>query len=121
MALTFTNVIEGGLRDWTLRHGVRVAQFDMTSSDVSVDYSSGFDIAGNAAQMGFRKVFQVLGATLRASGGGLRLAAAAWDANTGKLRFLNGGGAGLPLEDVSADTADELQDNDVVRMVVMGV
>lgn len=119
MALTFTNTIDGGLRDYTLSHGLRVAQFDMTTSDVSVDYSSGFDINGNADNMGFHKIFGVIAATIRASAGTLRALLPLWDANTGKLRFYENAAAAGAFDEADVDV--EMADNDVVRMVVIGV
>lgn len=117
MALTFTSTIDGGLRVWNLGNGLKMAQLDMTSSDVSVDYSSGFDIAGNAGKMGFRKIFHVLDATIRAAAGTVRGLNSVWDANAGKLRFaetcINA------IDDPEADT--DIIDGDIIRMVVIGV
>lgn len=115
--LTFTNKIDGSLRDYSLGHGLRQAQFDMTSSDVSVDYSSGFDIAGNAAKMGFRRIFGVLEATIRSSAGVVRGLQPRWDPNNGKLRFLEA--VINAADDGEPDT--DLIDGDIVRMWVVGV
>lgn len=117
MALSFTNVIDKGRRVYQIGGGLKLAVIDMTSSDVSVDYSSGFDLATNASKMGFRKVLAVLDATIRASAGTERGVQYQWSGTTGKLRFKET--VVNTIDDADADV--DIIDADVVRMVVIGV
>lgn len=128
MAVTFTSTVSsvagvgvaGARRNLDLDRGLKIAHIQMTSSDVSVDYVTGFDIAGNAAKFGFIKVWSVLGARVRASGGTFRAYFGHYDYTAGKLRFFEtaGGAAGGAADDVDPD--QDIIDGDVVDMIVIG-
>lgn len=119
MALTFTSNINKANRTWKLSDGLMVAQVEMTNSATG-DYSSGYDLATNAAKMGFRKIVNVLGAATRTSGGTIRAQTGIYDQSTGKLRFYKTGSSlsGVLLEIVAAtDNAA----SDVTSFTVIGV
>lgn len=115
MALTFATSDKGIRIDHQVK-GMTMHQIDMTTSTGGggADYSSGFDIAGNAAKLGFRKVFAVLQASAETSGGTfLPLLFWNWDFLAGKLRV-----ADATSEAHGANTIDA---GGIVRMVVIGV
>lgn len=115
MALTFAAVGKAPRVDHQT-HGLQMHQIDMTTSSGGggADYSSGFDITGNAAKMGFRTVFAVLQASAQTAGGtGLPLLWFNYDFATGKLRV-----ADATSEAHGAATIDA---GGKVRMVVIGV
>lgn len=119
MALTFTNNVNKAVRSWKGPDGLMISHIEMTNSATG-DYSSGYDLATNAAKMGFRKIVNVLGPTTRTSGGTIRAQVGIYDQNTGKLRFYKTGSAtsGVLLEIVAAtDNAA----NDVTSFTVIGV
>ena len=115
MSLSFTNTIDKGVRTWK-DQGVITTEIEMTTTTGSggADYSSGFDLKGNASKLGFRKIFRVYGATVvNGSGTTVLTLKEVWDHQSGKLRFVV---MSTGLEDAATITA-----NSKVRFVVIGV
>lgn len=129
MALTFTNnsslaaaaiAGERGLRSWK-QQGLVEAVVDMITSlgsNNTADYptATGFDLAGNAAKMGFRKIFHVFGVYVRTSANAKNVLEPWWDPVTGKLRFfiaVTGTGA--------TEVTTEIAAASIIRFVVIGV
>jgi len=115
MALTFTSVIDKGARTWKVAPGLSMSQIDMTTSTGSAgaDYSSGFDLQGNAAKMGLTKVFSAIGPVVTEAGvvdGGVM---GLFDGTSGKLRFY--------VVTTGVEITNQIAANGVVRFVVMGV
>lgn len=124
MALTFSTLIDKGERTYPQQHGLRVKVADVTIGTATADYSTGIDISGNAAKLGFNKVLAVLDAGIRASSGTVRDLVRQYDYNTGKLRFL--------VPDIAATSATNkvmaeivssvhISNGDIVRVVCIGV
>ena len=91
MALTFTSKIENAIRTWK-QQGLVEAHVEMTTTlgttTAGSDYGTlGFDITGNAAKLGFRKIFTVAAVYLRSSADVPNPLLAHFDAITGRLRF----------------------------------
>lgn len=117
MALSFSTKISQAIRTWKAE-GHILAEVEMTTTTGSggADYSSGFDIQGNAAKFGFRKVFRVFGATLVNGAGTTVLATVGvWDHQTNKLRFFITSTGG---EDTTGTT---ITANSKVRFLALGV
>lgn len=120
MALTFSKPAESGERGTysaKIPGGLTVTVWDMTTSDVSTDYSSGFDLQGNAQKMGLRRVVAVLCAYVRNASDTPKSVRDVYDCATGKLRFY--ASVADAATEIVADT--EIDDTDIVRLVVLGV
>lgn len=120
MALTFSKPAESGERGTysaKVPGGLTITVWDMTTSAASSDYSSGFDLQTNAGKMGLNRVVAVLDAYVRASNDTVKSLKYLYDCSTGKLRF-----AKTVVGTLSeAAGGSEIVDNDVVRLVVLGV
>ena len=116
MALSFANPSESGERGLasgqTATGGLRIAVVDMTASDVSADYSSGYDIRGAKAKCGFGQIVAVLSCSSRSSSDTLATFKGIFDPATGKLRLYNN------ATEAVADST--IADGDVLRLVLLG-
>lgn len=117
MALTFTTLLDQGTRSYKTEGRV-VVIVDMTTSTGSngADYSSGFDLKGNASKIGLRIIEDVYGVYVRTSGGGINVLHAHWNVTTGKLQFfttVTGTGA--------SEVTTQIGTSAVVRFVASGV
>ncbi len=119
MALSVNPIIDGVNASFKLGHGLILAVRDITSSDVSVDYSGGFSIAALAAQMGLSKILFFVQASIRTSAGVHRLLLPSWDVTNGKLMFGENAAAVGAFDQVDPDT--DIVDGDIIRVVVIGV
>jgi len=120
MALTFSKPAESGEKGTytaTIPGGLTITVWDMTTSDVSVDYSSGFDLQTNAKKLGLNRVVAVLDAYVRDSSDTVKSLRHIYDCATGKLRFAESSAATLDEQDSDSDIVD----TDIIRMVVLGV
>ena len=119
MALTIQPVIDGVNCSWKLGGGILLVIRDITSSDVSVDYSSGFDIGSIKERMGLSKILMVLEATIRSSANVVRNLSMQWDHTNGKLKFLENAAAVGAFDEADPDT--DIIDADIVRICMIGV
>lgn len=116
MALSFANPTETGergiARGTTASGGLRIAVVDMTASDVSSDYDSGYDIRGAKLKAGFGQILAVLSCSSRSSSDTLATFKGIFNPATGKLRLYNN------ATEAVADST--INDGDVVRLVLLG-
>ncbi len=122
----WTSTVSGSRRMDYLEKGMRMSHVEFATSTGSngADYSSGFDIAGNAGKFGFERIMFVAAATVRSAAGGAagsptsagatRLVTPIWDPRTGKLRFVSGAS-------VEVGAGAEIAATDVISMLVVGV
>lgn len=114
MALTYT-LVENARTTWKLGGGLRCVLADITTSDVSVDYSSGFTLS--AQKLGLNKILHVVDAVVRNAAGTTKGLNGVWDAVNDKLMFLEAVTATLDHQDNDTDIVD----TDIIRAVVLGV
>lgn len=118
MALTFSNVIGGQARVYTLQHGLKYVIVDVTIGTES-DYSTasgdeGIAVSANAASFGLAKVLDVVNASLRATADGdLNQLFWQYDHNTGRVRGFQAYNDEVAAADFAA--------GDILRLSIIGV
>jgi len=114
MPLTVTSTINQAKRTFRVDAGMTFTQCDITTSTGSAgaDYSSGFDLAAIAPQIGLNVIFTVLDALVFAKPQ-LR---GTWEVKAagaqGKLRFY------IPA---GTEVTNEIAANDVIRCIIVGI
>lgn len=118
MALTVNPVVQGVNAVYKLGNGLQLRVVEVTSSDVSVDYSAGFDIAAIATQCGLSAVFAVIAASIRASAGTHRVLLPSYDVVNQKLKLGENAAAAGAFDEVDPDT--DIVDGDIIRITLLG-
>lgn len=119
MSLSVTTIIDGVNCAWKLGHGLEKRMCDITSSDVSVDYSNGFDVNSLAGNLGLGQILGIDGPpSIRTAAGVHYRFVGSWDVTNKRLMILKDAGVAGALAQVVADT--DIVDGDIVRVTLIG-